>query len=167
MVIDPVCSIVFEAESPEANVMARPPRDPKSSLFTPALALWSLLQGTLVLALVAAIYAVALRTGLSEPEVRALAFVSLVFTNVGLIFADRSFSASLIDALRRPNAPLWWVCATTAILLAIVLFWPPARALFRFGPLHPDDVAICFGAGLATLAILEALKPLWRRRFAS
>jgi len=167
MVIDPVCSIVFEAESPEANIMARPPRDPKSSLFTPALALWSLLQGTLVLALVAAIYAVALRTGLSEPEVRALAFVSLVFTNVGLIFADRSFSASLIDALRRPNAPLWWVCATTAFLLAVVLFWPPARALFRFGPLHPDDVAICFGAGIATLAILEALKPLWRRRFAS
>ena len=167
MVIDPVCSIVFEAESAEADAMARPPRDPRSPLFSRALALWSLLQGTLVLALVAAIYTVALRMGMSEPEVRALAFVSLVFTNIGLIFANRSFSASLIDALRRPNAPLWWASAATASLITIVLLWPPARALFRFGPLHPDDVAICFGAGLATLAALELLKPLWRKRFAA
>src|SRR6185503_10535221 len=130
-------------------------------------AVWSLLQGTLVLALVAAIYAIGLRAGLSEPEVRALSFVSLVFTNIGLVFANRSFSSSLIDALRRPNAPLWWISATTASLIAIVLLWPPARALFRFGPLHADDVAICFGAGLAALAILELLKPLWRRRLAS
>src|SRR5215469_1248386 len=57
MVIDPVCSIVFEAETEEADVMARPPRDPRSSLFSSSLAWWSLLQGTLVLALVAAIYA--------------------------------------------------------------------------------------------------------------
>jgi Ca2+-transporting ATPase len=167
MVIDPVCSIVFEAEGAEGDVMARPPRNRNSPLFSRALAMWSLLQGTLVLALIAAIYAVALRTGLPEAEVRALAFVSLVFTNIGLIFANLSFTASLIDAWRRPNAPLWWVSAATASLVAIVLFWPPARALFRFGPLHSDDVSICLGAGLATLAVLELLKPLWRKWFAA
>jgi Ca2+-transporting ATPase len=167
MVIDPVCSIVFEAENPEEDVMARPPRNPASPLFSRALALWSLLQGTLVLALVAAVYALALRAGLSEPEVRALAFVSLVFTNIGLVLANRSFSASLLDALRRPNAPLWWITGATGSLIALVLLWPPAQMLFRFGPLHANDVAICLGAGLATLAILEALKPMWRSRLAS
>jgi len=167
MVIDPVCSIVFEAESPEEDVMARPPRDPRSPLFSRALALWSLVQGTLVLALVAAIYGLALRAGLFEPEVRALAFVSLVFTNIGLIFANRSFSASLLDALRRPNAPLWWITGATGSLIALVLLWPPAQMLFRFGPLHAGDVAICLGAGIATLGILEALKPIWRKRLAS
>jgi Ca2+-transporting ATPase len=39
--------------------------------------------------------------------------------------------------------------------------------LFRFGPHHADDVAICLGAGLATLAMLEALKPIWHSRLAS
>jgi Ca2+-transporting ATPase len=166
MVIDPVCSIVFEAESAESNVMARPPRDRHSPLFSRALAGWSLLQGMLVLLLVAGVYGVAFKTGLSEPEVRALTFVSLVFANLGLIFANRSFSASLMQALRRPNAPLWWAMAAIALLIAIVLTWAPARALFRFGPLHLDDVSICFVAGLVTLGALELLKPIWRRHFA-
>ena len=164
MVIDPVCSIVFEAEGDEANLMARPPRDARSPLFSASLAGWSLFQGTLVFALVAGIYAVALKSGMPETEVRALTFVSLVFTNVGLIFANRSFSASLITALRRPNAALWWATGATTALIALILAWPPATRLFHFGPLHLDDLAICGGAGLATLVLLDLFKPLWRRR---
>src|SRR4029077_9086313 len=34
MVIDPVCSIVFEAEGEEADTMRRPPRHPSAPLFT-------------------------------------------------------------------------------------------------------------------------------------
>jgi P-type Ca2+ transporter type 2C len=164
MVIDPVCSIVFEAETDEADVMSRRPRDSHSPLFSGALASWSLFQGTLVFLLVAAIYVVALRNGLPEAEVRALTFVSLVFTNAGLIFANRSFSASLLAALRRPNAALWWAIGTTAMLMGLVLAWPPARTLFHFGPLHIDDLAICGGAGLLTLLALDLFKPIWRRR---
>ena len=35
MVIDPVCSLVFEAETDEANIMSRPPRSPRQRLFSP------------------------------------------------------------------------------------------------------------------------------------
>jgi P-type Ca2+ transporter type 2C len=167
MVIDPVCSIVFEAETEEADIMARPPRDPRSSLFSGSLIVWSLLQGALVLALVAVIYVVALRNGLVEPEARGLAFVSLVFANVGLIFTNRSFGSSLGAARKQPNAALWWVVGSMAALLSVVLLWLPARALFHFGPLHVDDVAICFGAGLVTLVSLDLLKPIWRNRLAT
>jgi P-type Ca2+ transporter type 2C len=162
MVIDPVCSIVFEAEVDEADVMKRRPRDPRSPLFSRALAGWSMFQGFLVLLLVAAIYIAALESGLPEAEVRALTFVSLVFTNVGLIFANRSFSTSLLAALRRPNAALWWAVGAMAILMAIMLLWPPAGRLFRFGPLHTDDLAICGGAGLVTLLALDYFKRIWR-----
>ena len=167
MVIDPVCSIVFEAELEEADVMARPPRDPRSPLFSGSLAAWSLLQGALVLVLVAAIYVIALRNGLPEADVRALAFVSLVFTNVGLILANRSFDSSLLGALRRPNPALWWIVGAMTVLIAVVTLWLPARLLFHFGPLHLDDTAVCIGAGLVTLLGLELLKPVWRRRLAA
>ncbi|HKF74131.1 MAG TPA: cation-translocating P-type ATPase, partial [Stellaceae bacterium] len=164
MVIDPVCSVVFEAEAEEADVMARPPRDPRSPLLSGALARWGLFQGALVFILVAAIYVIALWTGLPEADVRALAFVSLVFTNVGLILANRSFSASLVVALRRPNAALWVAIGAMTFFIGIVLLWPPARTLFRFGPLHADDAAICLGAGLITVLGLDLCKPMWRRR---
>jgi Ca2+-transporting ATPase len=164
MVNDPVCSIVFEAEAEEADVMTRPPRDPRSPLFSVSLAAWSLLQGALVLVLVAAIYIIALGNGLPESETRALAFVSLVFANVGLIFANRSFSSSLTVGLGRPNAALWWAIGAMTVSVSIVLLWLPARSLFHFGPLHLDDVAICFGAGLLTLLALDMLKSIWRGR---
>ncbi|HEV2547454.1 MAG TPA: cation-translocating P-type ATPase [Stellaceae bacterium] len=167
MVIDPVCSIVFEAEAEEADIMARPPRDPRSPLFSGSLVVWSLLQGGFVLTLVAAIYVIALQNGLVEAEARALAFVSLVFANVGLIFTNRSFGSSLRAAHKQPNAALWWVIGAISALLSVVLLWLPARALFHFGPLHSDDVAICFGAGLATLVALDLLKPIWRSRLAT
>ncbi len=167
MVIDPVCSLVFEAETEEDDIMRRPPRHPGPPLFSRALVGWSVLQGALAFALVAGIFLVALRSGMPETEVRALVFFSLVLTIVGLIFVNRSFSASLVTALRRANSALTWVLVAVAAMLSITLLWPLARRLFRFGPLHVDDLAITLGAGATVLIVLEILKPIWRKRLLS
>jgi Ca2+-transporting ATPase len=160
MVIDPVCSIVFEAEVEEADTMRRPPRPPAAPLFTTGFAAWSLLQGALVLALVAGLFVMALRQGLPEPDARALAFAALVATNLGLVLFNRSLGASIRAALLRPNTALWWVVAATAAILGGVLLFPPARELFHFGPLHADDVGIALASGLAALILLELAKKL-------
>jgi len=91
-----------------------------------------------------------------------LAFFSLVLTIVGLIFVNRAFSASLITAFRRPNQALAWVLLAVAGVLALTLLWPFASDLFRFGPLHLDDLALTLGAGIVVLVGLEILKPFWR-----
>jgi Ca2+-transporting ATPase len=164
MVIDPVCTLVFEAETEEAGIMQRPPRDPAAPLFSTALLGWSVLQGVVVLALTAGIFLVALDRGMPEPEVRSLTFFALVLGIVGLIFVNRSFSASLITAFRRPNAALGWVMLVVTAMLAVTLLLPFARRMFRFGPLHVDDLAVTLAAGLLTIGILELLKPHWRQR---
>jgi Ca2+-transporting ATPase len=163
MVIDPVCSLVFEAETEEDDVMRRPPRPPNEPLFSWRLLAWSVLQGTLALALVATIYVIAFRRGMPENEARALAFFSLVTAIVALILVNRSFSASFLMAFRRPNRVLWIVLAGVVSILTLTLTWPDASALFRFGPLHADDLALTLGAGVAVMVILEIVKPLWRR----
>ncbi len=167
MVIDPVCSLVFEAETEEDDVMRRSPRAPDEPLFSASLIGWSLLQGVLAFALVAIIFVVALRRGMPEEEVRALAFFSLILTIVSLIFVNRSFSASLLTALRRPNPALIWVLLAVTTMLGLTLLWPFASGLFRFGPLHLDDLALTLGAGVLVLVSLELLKPLWRTRLQS
>jgi Ca2+-transporting ATPase len=163
MVIDPVCSLVFEAETGEPDLMRRPPRDPKAALLTPAMAAWALLQGVLALALVAGFYLIALHRGMPTDEVRALCFFSLVLCIVVMIFVNRSASASLVQAFRRRNRALAWVLAVIAAMLALTQWLPMARDLFHFGPLHADDLALVLGAGIALLLVLEALKPLWRK----
>ena len=158
MVIDPVCSLVFEAETEEDDVMRRPPRVPDEELFTGSMIAWGVFQGAIALAVVAAIFFMALQRGMPESEVRALTYFSLVTVIVGLIFVNRSFSASLITALGKPNRALLLVLIVVPVMLAITLLWPAARDLFRFGPLHLDDLATTFGAGLATLLVLEMAK---------
>ena len=42
--------------------------------------------------------------------------------------------------------------------------WPFASELFRFGPLHADDLALTVVAGATVLLTLEGMKGLWRAR---
>jgi Ca2+-transporting ATPase len=128
---------------------------------------WSLLQGALAFALVAAIFVIAFRSGMPEQEVRALAFFSLVVAIVSLILVNRSFSASPLAALRRPNRTLAAVLAAVAAILGLTLLWPFASNLFAFGPLHADDLALTLAAGIIVLVSLEMLKPILRPRLRS
>jgi Ca2+-transporting ATPase len=164
MVIDPVCTLVFEAETEEANVMQHPPRAPEATLFSGALVAWGLLQGAAAFALVATIFVVASGRGMPAPEVRAFTFASLVVAIVGLIFVNRSFSASIVTALRRPNPALAWVLLAVSTMLGVTLLWTPASGLFRFGRVHLADVAVTVASGLALLVALELAKPFWRAR---
>jgi Ca2+-transporting ATPase len=164
MVIDPVCSLVFEAETEEADIMRRKPRNQNDPLFSGRLIGWGILQGSVAFALVGTIFVVALRRGMPEDEVRALTFFSLVLAIVALIFVNRSFGASPLQALRRPNVALALVLPGVAGMLGVTLLWPFARDLFRFGPLHADDLALAFGAGVLVLVVLEGAKALWHGR---
>jgi Ca2+-transporting ATPase len=168
LVIDPACSVVLEAEKEESNIMARPPRPPDGVLLGPALIGWSLLQGTLAFALVAAVYVAAmLLPGAAEEEVRTLAFVTLVGSNIALIFVNRTFSSSLRAALGRPNRMLAWGLGITAALMATILAWPAVRNFFELGRLQGRDLALCVGAAFALLLVLEVSKLAWSRRLAA
>ncbi len=163
MIIDPACSMVFEAEGEEAEVMRRPPRDPKIPLLIPKRIAWALVQGLIALAIVAGVLIGAARMGMPESDLRALVFTSLVLVNMGLILVNRSFESSVFRAIRQPNGALWILMGAVSVLLAITLFWQPARTLFHFGRLHWGDLAVCGAVGTASLILLEALKSRWFR----
>lgn len=163
MVIDPACSVVFEAEREEADVMRRPPRAAGSVLLDQRRLLWALLQGGVVLTILAALLLVAMAIEMPEAEVRAMAFTALVLANIGLILVNRSFSASWRVALRQPNRALWWLLAGVAVTLSTAVFWPPAQSLFRFAPLDARALSLCVLSGVVSVWLLEAVKSRWFR----
>jgi Ca2+-transporting ATPase len=167
MVIDPVCSLVFEAETAEDDAMSRPPRSPDEPLFSRTNIVWSLFQGAIALALVAFVFIMALNQGMPDSEVRAITFFSLVLAIIGLIFVNRSFGSSIVTALSRPNPALRWVLPSVAVMLSVTLLWPFASSLFRFGPLHWNDLAVTLAVGAVLLVALEAAKSLLRGRIGS
>ncbi|TAK50365.1 MAG: cation-translocating P-type ATPase [Xanthobacteraceae bacterium] len=166
MVIDPVCSLVFEAERSEDDVMARPPRPPEQPLVRGALTAWCLTQGLVAFALVGGIFLFAATQGLAENEVRALTFFSLVTAIVALILVNRSFGMALSRALDWRNPALAVVLVVVTAVLLTSLLWPWARELFRFGPLHGHDAAIVLATGASVLVGLEGLKLFWRKHLA-
>ena len=164
LIIDPSCTLIFEAEQAEQNVMTRPPRDPQERLFGWKSVLVSLLQGFSALAVVLTVFVVARRLSHSPDAARGLTFAALVVANLGMILTNRSWSRTAISMMKAPNSALWWVVGGAAVVLGLILSVPALRDLFHFAPLHATDLAICLAAGAVSVAWFELLKIIRRRR---
>ena len=164
LIIDPACSFVFEAEPAESNVMNRPPRNPREQLFNRRMVGLSLLQGFSVLAILVAVYAIALLRGNGENDARALTFTTLIVANLGLILVNRSWSRTIWQTVRSPNVALWWVVGGAILFLGLVLYVPFLKDLFHISTLHPLDLLICLAAGVVSILWFEGLKLLSGRK---
>jgi Ca2+-transporting ATPase len=158
LVIDPACSIVFEAEPEEADVMRRPPRAPTAPLFGSREIVLSLVQGAIVMTTLVAVYALALHLREGELEARALTFTTFMVANLGLIFTNRSWSRDAGGGRRPTNKALVVLATAVPVFIAVVVFVPGLRGLFRFAPLHPFDVGVCLVAGVLSVLWFELYK---------
>ncbi len=163
LIIDPACSVVFEAESEEARVMERPPRNLQEPLFDKRTVAFSLSQGISVLLVVLAVFIIAIDRGQGELDARAISFTTLIIANLGLILTNRSWSRTILSTLRLPNAALWWIIGGAIFFLGMVLYVPFLRGLFHFSRLHLLDLTISLAAGVVSILWVEAFKMLNRR----
>jgi len=161
LVIDPSCSLVFEAEEAEPDIMSRPPRDPQERLFSLKSIGLALAQGATALGACVAVYLLA-RPGHGGDAARALTFVTLVVSFLAIILTNRSWTQSILGSLGNPNKALWWVLGGTITFLALVLILPAGRRLFHFAPIHGLDLAMACAAGAASILWFELLKALRR-----
>ena len=158
LIIDPACSIAFEAEPEEANVMARPPRNPRARLFAGKRVLLSLLQGFGVFLATFVVYGTFLHFGYSEAYSRGVGFSALVTGNLALIFTNRSWTRTIWQTVRSMNRSLWAIVTGTIVSLILVIYVPLLRNLFHFSVLHPRDVLIAVSAGFFGVMWFEAMK---------
>ena len=163
-VIDPACSIAFEAEPPHPGIMKRPPRDPKEPLLGAGLITHAFIQGLAALAAIALLYWVVLDHGYMADRARAMVFTSLVLANVALILTNRSQTRSILATLRLPNRALWWVVAGALAGLAMALYLPPLQRIFTFAPLSWLDLASCAAIALIGTLWSEVAKMLPKLR---
>lgn len=103
---------------------------------------------------------------MADAELRALIFFALIAELIALILVNRSFGASLGEAVSRHNAALRYVVLAIAAITALILFLPSAQVLLKFGAIAWSDMALALGLGAVLLVVLEGAKPLVGRLLA-
>jgi len=165
LIIDPSCSVVFEMESDETNIMNRKPRRLEEPLFGPEMIRTGLIQGLGVLAVVCGVYAFMLLRGYGEQQARMLAFLNMVIADLALVFANRSWTRSFLQLVRVPNPALWWVVGGALSLLILTQVVPFLRELMKFAILPSWEYTMLLVTGALILAIAEFAKPkYWNRK---
>ena len=158
LIIDPACSIIFEAEKEERNVMSRPPKRYDEPFFGSKRILLSCLQGVAILVIVFSIYEIALNQGYVEREVRALTFTALIAANIAVILTNRSWTLNIFQILRNPNKSVKWVIGGATFFLALVLNIPFLLDLFQFNRISLAEAFVCIGAGFLAIFWFELYK---------
>jgi len=165
LIIDPACSIVFEAEQPDPAVMERPPRGLGEPVLGRRVLVISLLQGLGVLLAVLAVYWWALGSGRHDGQVRSVTLGALVLGNLSLILVNRSWRLSVWRSfIERRNRALPWILVGGIGLLVLVLVVPVARDALRLGMVSPMDVMVMLAAGIGGVLWFEAYKAWQRHR---
>lgn len=158
LIIDPVCSIVFEHEQEEKEIMKRMPRNPETKFFGMKSILQSVLQGLLLLVMVLCIYFLSMDEGHSEGEVRAIAFSSLIIGNIFLILTNLSKTRSFLSVLAEKNYTIITILSTAFIMLLLVISVPYLQAVFNFDfPGYQHFIPSILG-GICLILMLETIK---------
>jgi len=158
LIIDPTCSVVFESEKEEHNVMNRPPRAFKQPLINRQTLILSLLQGLSILTTVFIVFLISLHFGLGEKEARTLSFITIVFSNMMLIITNLSHTDHFVGILKNKNKSLYFVLGGTLVFLLLILNVPFLRNIFYFSPVNLKQLALTFIVAIISLAWFEGYK---------
>lgn len=158
LIIDPACSIIFEAEKEEKNVMNRPPKQINEPFFGNRKILFSCLQGVGILIITLTVYFTGLHLGYIAEEVRAMTFTTLIISNISVILTNRSWSDNIFKIIATPNKAVLWVAGGAIFFLLLVLNIPFFLSLFQFQKLTLINILICSLAGLTSIIWFEIYK---------
>ncbi|MES2756252.1 MAG: cation-translocating P-type ATPase [Pseudomonadota bacterium] len=158
LIIDPACSVIFEAEPIEKDTMNAGPRRSDARLFDREVLLRGLWQGSGLLLALVGLHAIARAMGHPDDAARAATFCALVLSNLGLIYVNRSWSKSTWSRTDSINPTFPYIALGAVALLALVLGIPLLRSLFVFAIPSWTLAGIGMLASLLSLLWFESVK---------
>jgi Ca2+-transporting ATPase len=161
LLIDPACSIVFEAEPESADIMSRPPRPSSQSPFARGNLEFAVIQGLGFAAILLVGYGLLLARGVDAAGSRTAVFIALVLGLFLLTLANRDPSRSLLAPTTQGNPWLLRMFGGVVTLLTVVIVAPFFRGVM--GLVVPDSATLVYSALMLTTSCvwLEGLRRLW------
>lgn len=164
MIMGPTCSIIYENEPMENNLMAQKPRPIRTTFFSWKEITISLIQGLGITAGLVYIYQFSVNNQYNEATTRTLVFLTLIFSNVFLTLTNRSFYYSVLTTWNYKNNLVIGIISITLFFTSLLLFIPAMSEFFLFGKITIVQILWCFFVAIAAVFWIELFKFFKRKK---
>jgi Ca2+-transporting ATPase len=160
----PTCSIIYENEPMEGNLMLQKPRPLTSTFFNIREIIISIIQGIAITIGLLFIYQYCVFQNCTENETRTVVFLTLIASNIFLTLANRSFYYSILTTLKYKNNLVPMIIGITVFVTALLLFIPAFSDFFKFDLVSTKQIALSIAVGGISVLWIEIYKGIKRMK---
>lgn len=162
LVTDGMPGLALASEPAETNIMNRPPRNPKQSIFAGGMAMHILWVGLFMGVVTIGMQAWAIHE--ENANWQTMAFTVLCFSQMGHVMAIRSDKESVFKIGLFSNKPMLWALLLTFALQFMIIYVPFFNYVFKTQPLTLYEMAVTLAVSTIVFWAVEIEKWIKRNR---
>nr|WP_315216476.1 cation-translocating P-type ATPase [uncultured Flavobacterium sp.] len=162
IIMGPTCSIIYENEPMEDNLMLQKPRPLTTTFFNLKEITISIIQGLAITLGLLFVYQYCIRENCTENATRTIVFLTLIASNIFLTLANRSFYYSIFTTIQYKNNLVLLIIGVTLFITTLLLFVPQFSQFFMFDIVSIQHIGLSILVGGISVFWIEIYKGLKR-----
>lgn len=162
IIMGPTCSIIYENEPMEPNLMKQEPRPLTNTFFNLKEITISIIQGFVITLGLLLVYQYCVQQNCSESATRTVVFLTLITSNIFLTLVNRSFYYSIFTTIRYKNNLVFLIIGITILITGLILLVPLFSYFFMFEKVSVSQIGISILVGFISVIWIEIVKVVKR-----
>ena len=158
IIMGPTCSIIYENEPMEDNLMLQKPRPLTNTFFNLKEITISIIQGLAITLGLLFVYQYCIRENCTENATRTIVFLTLIASNIFLTLANRSFYYSIFTTIQYKNNLVLLIIGVTVFITTLLLFIPQFSQFFMFNIVSIQHIGLSILVGGISVFWIEIYK---------
>lgn len=163
IIMGPTCSVIYENEPMEGNLMLQKPRPLTTTFFNLKEITISIIQGLVITLGLLFVYNYCVDEGFTEKYTRTTVFLTLIMSNIFLTIENRSFYYSVFTTIRYKNNLVLMIIGITIAITSLLLFVPFFSNFFLFEKVDKAQIGLSVLVGFVSVMWIEIYK-LFKRK---
>lgn len=164
IIMGPTCSIIYENEPMERNLMTQKPRPLTTTFFNLKEITISIIQGLVITLGLLFVYQFCLQSNCTEAYTRTSIFLTLIASNIFLTLENRSFHYSILTTIRYKNNLVGMIIVITIFITTLLLFVPVFSKFFLFDKVDVTQIGSSILVAFVSVMWIEIYKIFKRRQ---
>lgn len=167
IIMGPTCSLIYENEPMEHNLMLQNPRPLTTTFFNLKEIIISIVQGLIITLGLFIVYYHCVDAGFSEKYTRTELFLTLIASNIFLTLENRSFYYSILTTIKYKNNLVLFIIGITISVTSLLLYIPVFSNFFLFEKVTITQIGFCILVGFVSVMWIEVYKLFKRKMYYS